>query len=267
MTVSIRVTHAALCAALLSGAFLCLPQGALAARPAGAQAAQDSPAANSAAARLTKSQFKDVKVSVDNGIATLTGSVALYEYKADAAKRVVRASGVTAVRNMIEVAGPNLSDQELQAKLQDRLNYDRVGYGNVFNAISVTVENGVVTLAGHARTDPDKDSAMGLVATTPGVKEVVGEIEVDPVSIFDDRTRIEVARAIYSFPSLTRYSMDPAMPIRISVQNGNVELYGTVSTTGDKEAAALRANGVSGVFSVKNYLLVANQPSEAPKHP
>ena len=89
--------------------------------------------------------------------------------------------------------------------------------------------------------------------------------EVDPVSTFDDRTRMEVARAIYSFPSLTRYSMDPAMPIRISVQNGNVELYGTVSTTGDKEAAFLRANGVPGVFSVKNYLQVANQQNESKK--
>jgi len=262
-----RITHAALFAALLSGALLSLPQNAHAARPAGAVAAQDSPAADNAAARLNKSYFKDVKVSVENGIATLTGTVSLYEYKADAAKRVARAHAVTAVRNLIEVAGPNIPDGELEAKLQERLNYDRVGYGNVFNAIAVHVQNGVATLSGHARTDPDKDSALALVATTPGVKDVVGEIEVDPVSTFDDRTRMEVARAIYSFPSLTRYSMDPAMPIRISVQNGNVELYGTVSTTGDKEAAFLRANGVPGVFSVKNYLLVANQPNEAQKQP
>jgi hyperosmotically inducible periplasmic protein len=71
-----------------------------------------------------------------------------------------------------------------------------------------------------------------------------------------------VARAVYSYPSLNRYAIDPEMPIRISVQNGNVELYGMVDSEADKDAAFLRANGVPGVFSVKNYLQVANQPTE-----
>jgi osmotically-inducible protein OsmY len=258
-------THAALLAATLVGALLSLPQVSLAARASGSSAQDNSASNDAAASRLNKSQFKDVKVAVDNGIATLTGTVSLYEYKADAEKRVRKAKGVTATRNLIEVAGPNVPDADLQAKLQERLNYDRVGYGNVFNAIKVTVENGVATLSGHARTDVDKDSAMALVATTPGVKDMVGEIEVDPVSIMDDQTRLAVARAVYGYPSLNKYAIDPAKPIRISVTNGNVELYGTVDTEADKDVAFLRANGVSGVFSVKNYLLVANQPVEKPK--
>jgi osmotically-inducible protein OsmY len=49
------------------------------------------------------------------------------------------------------------------------------------------------------------------------------------------------------------------------VQNGNVELYGMVDSEADKEAAFIRANGVPGVFSVKNYLQVANQPNESKK--
>jgi osmotically-inducible protein OsmY len=59
--------------------------------------------------------------------------------------------------------------------------------------------------------------------------------------------------------------MDPAKTIRISVQNGHVELYGVVDSDGDKNLAFIRASGVPGVFSVKNYLQVANQPSEAQK--
>jgi osmotically-inducible protein OsmY len=55
------------------------------------------------------------------------------------------------------------------------------------------------------------------------------------------------------------------MPIRVSVQNGNVELYGMVDSEADKNAAFIRANGVPGVFSVKNYLQVANQPGESKK--
>ena len=267
MTTTMHTNRTTLLTAALAGALLSLPQISLAAPTSGAtaQAQADTPAAGDVAARLNKKQYKSVKVGVDNGIATLTGTVDLYEYKADAEKSVHKAKGVTAVRNLIEVAGPSVPDSELTAKLGEKLAYDRVGYGNTFNAITFSVQNGVVTLGGHARTDVDKDSALALVSTYPGVKDVIGEIEVDPVSIMDDQTRMAVARAIYGYPSLTRYSIDPVKPIRISVQNGNVELYGMVDSQGDKEIAFMRANGVPGIFSVKNYLQVANQPTEVKK--
>jgi osmotically-inducible protein OsmY len=245
-------------AAALFAALLTLSQGAIAAEP------QDVAAA--VRAKLNKSQYKDVQVTVDaNGIATLTGTVGLYEYKADADKTVHKVKGVAAVRNDIAVAGPSVPDSQLQQSLAEKLTYDRVGYGNVFDAITVQVENGVVTLGGHAHNYPNRDSALGLVSTTPGVKDVIDEISVDPVSPMDDRIRVAVAQAVYSFPSLNRYAIDPAMPIRISVQNGNVALYGLVDSEADKDAAFIRANGVPGVFSVKNYLQVANQPGEKQK--
>jgi hypothetical protein len=81
----------------------------------------------------------------------------------------------------------------------------------------------------------------------------------------DDQTRLQVARAIYGYPSLNKYAIDPAKPIRISVQNGHVELYGVVDSEADKNTAGIRANGVPGIFSVKNYLQVANQPEEKPR--
>jgi osmotically-inducible protein OsmY len=120
-----------------------------------------------------------------------------------------------------------------------------------------------VTLGGHAHEYPDRDSAVALAATTAGVKGVVDDIEVDPVSMMDWQARMAVARAIYGYPSLNKYAIDPAKPIRISVQNGHVELYGTVDSQADKETANIRANGVPGVFSVKDYLQVANQPTES----
>ena len=223
---------------------------------------QDGSATQAAADKLKKSQFKDVKVDVKDGIGTLTGSVSLYEYKADAEKRVSKVKGIEAVRNEIQIAGPTVPDSELKVKLAEKLAYDRVGYGNVFNAIGLSVENGVVTLGGHARTDVDKDSAVALVSTYPGVKDVINEIEVDPVSIMDDQARMQVARAIYGYPQLNKYAIDPAKPIRISVQNGHVELYGVVDSQADKDLAFLRANQVPGIFSVKNYLQVASQPAE-----
>lgn len=268
MSTKIRTNRFTLLTAMLAGSLLSVPHDSFAlSQPiaAAAQAPDGNAAASDAAAKLNKKQYRNVKVTVDNGIATLSGTVDLYEYKADAEKSVRKARGIAAVRNLIEVAGPNVPDQELQAKLGEKLAYDRVGYGNTFNAITLGVHNGVVTLGGHARTDVDKDSALALVSTYPGVKEVVGEIEVDPVSILDDRTRLEVARAVYGYPTLNKYAIDPEKPIRITVQNGNVELYGVVDSQADKDTAFIRANGVPGVFSVKNYLQVANQPGEQQK--
>jgi len=255
-----------LLAVLLSAATCGLPHAASAYSGSGIGVGQQD-GSSDAQNKLKKSQFKDVKVSVDsNGIATLTGSVSLYEYKADAGNRVRKAKGVNAVRNDIQVAGPTVPDDQLKAKLAEKLAYDRVGYGTTtFNAIGIAVENGVVTLSGHAYSYPDKDSAVGLVSTYPGVKDVIDDIEVDPTSIMDDQTRLAVARAIYGYPSLNKYAIDPAKPIRIYVQNGHVSLYGTVDSKADSDTANIRANGVPGVFSVKNYLQVAGQTSEKEK--
>jgi hyperosmotically inducible periplasmic protein len=225
--------------------------------------AADQDVAGAVKSKLDKSQYKDVQVNVDaNGVATLSGTVNLYEYKSDADKTVHKVKGVSAVRNEIQVAGPSVSDAQLQKSLGEKLAYDRVGYGNLFDAILLKVQDGVVTLGGSTHDYPNRDSAVGLVSTTPGVKDVVDEITVDPASPNDDRIRIAVARSVYGFPSLNRYAIDPEKPIRIAVQNGNVALYGVVDSEADKDAAGIRANGVAGVFSVKNYLQVAGQAPE-----
>jgi osmotically-inducible protein OsmY len=75
----------------------------------------------------------------------------------------------------------------------------------------------------------------------------------------DDRIRLNVARLIYGYPSLMKYSIDPGRPIRISVQNGKVTLYGVVDTAADRDTAFIRANSAQGVFKVTNELKVENQ--------
>jgi osmotically-inducible protein OsmY len=207
---------------------------------------------------LNKSKFKDIQVAVQNGQVTLTGTVDVFDTKEDADKRVHRTKGVKGVDNEIQVAGPDIPDAELQQKLVKAIQYDRVGYGTTaFNAISVNVQNGVVTLGGTAYGPVDADSAVAVAANTKGVKDVVNDISVNPVSPMDDRIRIATFRAVYGFPSLNKYAIDPAKPIRISVANGNVTLYGVVDSQADKDAAGIRANSVPGVFHVENDLQVA----------
>jgi len=207
---------------------------------------------------LNKAKLKNVQVSLHDGVATLTGTVEVFDLKEEADKRVHRIKGVQGVRNNIEVAGPQIPDGELQQKLVRAISYDRVGYGTTpFNAIAINVQNGAVTLTGHAYGPVDADSAAAVAANTPGVKDVINEIQVDPLSPMDDRIRIQVFRSIYGFPSLNKYAIDPAKPIRISVQNGKVTLYGVVDSKADKDTANIRANSVPGVFKVTNDLQVA----------
>jgi hyperosmotically inducible periplasmic protein len=89
-----------------------------------------------------------------------------------------------------------------------------------------------------------------------GVERVENRIEVLPTSGNDDRIRRDVFNAIYRYAPLQHYGVGSNRPIRIIVNHGNVALEGVVDRESDKNMAGLRANGVPGVFSVRNNLVV-----------
>jgi hyperosmotically inducible protein len=203
-----------------------------------------------------KSQFGDVRSTVEDGIVTLTGTVDLYQRKLDASKLARKTASVQGVRNLITVAGPNVPDEQLEQKLAKKLRYVRVGYDNTFDYFAIGVKDGIVTVEGQDRTGVGRDEAMADIANMPGVKDVVSNISIEPTSIFDDGIRVRTARAIYRDPVLSKYAIDPARSIRIIVDNGHVTLYGSVASTMDKQLAGIRANQVFGAFSVENKLVV-----------
>jgi hyperosmotically inducible protein len=258
------LTAPVLAATLLFASFSVLPLPAQQTSGQGAapSAANDTKLQEEVQKKLKNSRFKGVQVSVQNGIATLTGTVKVYADKMDAEKAASKVKGLTSVVNDIEVAAGESTDQQLQDKLRRQLAYDRVGYGNAFNAIDVSVQNGVATLSGHALGPVAKSSALSLASHTPGITSVVDHIQVDPVSPMDDQIRQRVARAVYGYPSLNKYAIDPANPIRITVVNGHVILSGVVNSQADKDVAGIQANTVPGVFSVANNIQVAGQPKE-----
>jgi hyperosmotically inducible periplasmic protein len=207
---------------------------------------------------LDNKKFQSVSVSVLDGNVMLTGTVPMYADKEDADRRVHHVKKVRGVDNDIEVASAGISDTALRDKLATGLAYDRVGYGTTaFNSITVGVQNGVVTLGGTVYGPVDHDSAISLVSNTPGVKDIVDNIEVAPVSPMDDQLRLALARVIYGAPQLQKYALDPAKPIRITVVNGNVTLTGVVDNKMDRDVAGIKANSVPGVFKVVNDLQVA----------
>jgi hyperosmotically inducible periplasmic protein len=129
-------------------------------------------------------------------------------------------------------------------------------YYSVFDNLTYQVEGGKVTLNGQVVRPSLKSDAENVVKKIEGVSSVVNNIEVLPNSPNDSRLRRAIYRAIYNDTTLSRYGIQAVPPIHIIVKNGNVTLEGVVDSDGDKNMAGLRANGVSGVFSVTNNLTV-----------
>lgn len=208
---------------------------------------------------LDNGKLKNVTANVQGDNVVLSGTVDNYSDKELADRRVHRVKGIKGVDNEIQVAGGNIDDNALREKLAKQLATYTVGYGTtMFDNLTVGVQNGVVTVGGSVYWSADKNAAIGIVSDTPGVKDVIDNIQIQPTSPMDDQLRRALARAIYGTPQLNRYAIDPEKPIRIVVANGKVTLEGVVDNQADKDIAGLKANGVPGVFHVTNNLEVGN---------
>ncbi|MGO8789789.1 MAG: BON domain-containing protein [Terriglobia bacterium] len=130
-------------------------------------------------------------------------------------------------------------------------------YYGVFDDIKYSVNGYDVILTGQVTNPTLKQDAGNVVKRIEGVEKVDNQVEVLPPSTMDDGLRLRLYRAIYGFAALEKYAMPVIKPIRIIVKSGNVTLEGVVDSQADKDMAGLRANGVSGIFSVTNNLVVA----------
>ena len=131
-------------------------------------------------------------------------------------------------------------------------------YYSVFDNLAYRVDGDTVTLYGQVTRPTLKSDAGRVVQRLEGVNQVVNNIEVLPLSSFDDRIRLATYRSIFSSGGLYRYAMGAVPSVHIIVDNGHVTLEGVVDNQGDKNIANIRANGVFGVFSVTNNLQVAS---------
>jgi hyperosmotically inducible periplasmic protein len=125
-----------------------------------------------------------------------------------------------------------------------------------FDNIAFKLNGYDVVLIGQVTRPSLKDDAGRVVKKIEGVERVVNQIEVLPASGFDDRLRRDVFNAIYRYAPLQHYGVGSNRPIRIIVNRGHVTLEGVVDRQSDKNLAGIRANGVAGVFSVQNNLVV-----------
>ena len=129
----------------------------------------------------------------------------------------------------------------------------RYAYLTIFDAVHANVNAGVVTLTGKV-TMPFKSADIEKrVAKVDGVTSVRNQIEVLPVSQFDNALRVGIARAIYAHPALSIYGIGVDPSIHVIVERGRVTLDGVVNNDADRLIANSIARS-SGAFGVKNEL-------------
>ena len=134
-------------------------------------------------------------------------------------------------------------------------------YYSIFDWFEYRVSGYNVELMGYVVRPSLKSEAGNVVKRIEGVQKVVNNIRVLPPSTMDNRIRLAEYRAIYGYPGFEKYAIQAVGPIHIIVNTGHVILEGVVDNQGDKNIARIRANSVSGVFSVTDNLRVVSNPT------
>jgi hyperosmotically inducible protein len=166
---------------------------------------------------------------------------------------------LVALLSVSAFAQNNQVPQKAEERIKKEVRHELVmlPFLTVFDNLAYKVDGYNVTLMGQVTRPTLKSDAENVVKHIEGVEKVDNQIEVLPLSPMDNQLRRRLYRAIYGYPTLQKYDMPTIKPIRIIVKNGHATLEGVVDREADKNLAGLRANGVPGLFSVANNLVVA----------
>jgi hyperosmotically inducible protein len=161
-------------------------------------------------------------------------------------------SAVNVGASPLAETGQGLEWQKISKRVRKEL--VTLPYYSVFDNLAYEIEGSTVTLHGQVVRPSTRTDAARRVAKIDGVERVVNNIEVLPLSGFDDRVRREAYYRIFNTSSLYRYALGSNPSIHIVVNRGHLTLEGVVGTRMDKQLAEFAAREVSGVFSVTNNL-------------
>jgi hyperosmotically inducible protein len=129
----------------------------------------------------------------------------------------------------------------------------RYPHFTIFDSVNAQVNEGVVTLTGKVTMPYKRSDIEKRVVKVDGIRQVNNQIDVLPVSQFDDDLRLRIARAIYRHPVFNRFGSMVNPPIHVIVERGHVTLEGVVNSELDRVVARSIASSFPA-FSVKNAL-------------
>lgn len=195
-----------------------------------------------------------VQVAFADGIATLSGTVDNLGTKLDAERAAKKVEGVRKVFNNLRVQADDVSvRQMLEQARKEVATYYAFG---IFDNVALEARGDKLMVSGQV-SQPFKKTDLGnILSRVRGVATLESNLEVLPVSFYDDRLRLEVARALYNDPYFIHYATQAVPPIHIIVKNGNVTLEGVVANAMDRTRAEMAARSAGLSFSVVNNLRV-----------
>jgi hyperosmotically inducible protein len=162
---------------------------------------------------------------------------------------------LTVAAMTLALAAPAFADdanlQLFKAVQKQVLGYPQFG---IFDAVHMQIDNGVVELTGKVTMPYKKTAIENRVAQVTGIRQVRNNIEVLPVSQFDDSLRLRIARAIYGNTNFWAYGSMVNPPIHIIVENGRVTLDGVVNNDVDRMLARSIASSFTSFGPVSNEL-------------
>jgi osmotically-inducible protein OsmY len=153
----------------------------------------------------------------------------------------------------VAFAGQTSERKDLQVLKDVATSVDRYAQFTIFDDVSASVKDGVVTLTGKVTMPYKRDDIAKRVGKVDGVKSIRDEIAVLPVSQFDDELRVRIARSIHGHSNFWNYAVMPNPPIHIVVEHGRVTLTGVVQSDVDRMLARSLATQF-GALSVTNAL-------------
>lgn len=191
----------------------------------------------------------DIGVSVDEAVVTLRGNVGTYAEKNAAERVALRVFGVKAVANDLAVHLPfgfQRTDTEIAQAAVTALKWNTM---IPQDRITLTVENGWITLNGTLDWQYQREAAMRLVRDLTGVKGVTNTITLKAqVKTADVREKIEAA--------FKRSAEIDARRINVTAQDGKITLSGNVHSWAERQAAERAAWAAPGVTTVDDRLAI-----------
>ncbi len=233
---------------------------ALAAGPA--FAGSDSALRQKIEARLARAGLDrraDVTVTVEDGVARLTGIVLLYS-DLRAADRAARKEARSVVNELRVVPESPRSDSAIRKDAQTVV-LRWVRYG-AFDAVAVDVRDGVVDLHGWVDTPVKKREVEDLLAPVDGLRDVHNDLRIQGFSSGDRQLLRQIHERIYADPMFERWASVPDPPVRVFVDRGRVTLAGVVATNVERQTAWSIARATLA-FSVSNQLVIESERREA----
>jgi osmotically-inducible protein OsmY len=194
----------------------------------------------------------DISATVDNGVATLRGSVPTWLTRSAAYADAWAADGVVDVRNALRIEPPRRNSPEDDADLKRHVEMILGFHPDVDERrASAEVENGVVTLSGSVDAYWKKLNTEEAVSNIGGVVDIRNNLTVVPRQTTLDETiaeRVETA--------LRRRPLVDARDIDVEVEGGVVTLTGEVPTWPARRTAREAALHTPGVVDVREEIRI-----------